>query len=493
MSLTVSGQAPKTSETDVLTLLLTQSEWREQAAAQLGDAADALTAQAAAEGFGGKAGQQFSTATLGSLPARRVIFQGLGDEALDNYSIKEAGAIAARGAQGARAASLAVWAPLGAGPLGDNAADAVALLSEGAVLGAYRFDRYLTNTEDHVALASITLLAGQHADGVGGAATHGESVAAGVSLARDLCNEPPQVCNPAFMASTARGLAENYDFEATILGPDEVRAKGMNLLAAVGRGSDVGPHFIHLKYTGDGEITRRLAYVGKGVTFDTGGYSLKISGSMLNMHIDMGGAAAVLGAAEAIGRIRPAGVEVHFIVPTASNMVSKEAYTVNEIIKGYGGKTVEINNTDAEGRLLLADSLAYASELGVDTIVDLATLTGACVVALGEHYSALFSNHDERSDAVRAAGTRGGERLWPMPLDKRLRDKLNSPVADMKNTGDRWGGAITAALFLHEWVGETPWVHLDIAGPSIVESEHPLSRKGGSGVGVSTLVAYAAG
>jgi leucyl aminopeptidase len=172
-------------------------------------------------------------------------------------------------------------------------------------------------------------------------------------------------------------------------------------------------------------------------------------------------------------------------------MVSGEAYLLNEIITGYGKKTVEINNTDAEGRLLLADALAYAVELGVDEIIDLATLTGACVVALGEHYSAVFSNTDDMAQGVLSASREAGERMWHMPLDDRLRDKLKSGSADMKNTGDRWGGAITAALFLREWVGDTTWTHLDIAGPSFTEQDAALTPRGGTGVGVATLAFYA--
>jgi leucyl aminopeptidase len=279
----------------------------------------------------------------------------------------------------------------------------------------------------------------------------------------------------------------------TVLNEDEIAQKGMNLLHAVGRGSNAhhASRFIHLVWKGAGEVTRRLAFVGKGVTFDTGGYSLKPAAGMFNMHGDMAGAAAVLGAAEVVGRRKPAGVEVHFIVPSAVNMVSGDAYLLNEIITGYGKKTVEINNTDAEGRLLLADALAYAAELGVDEIIDLATLTGACVVALGEHYSALFSNREEMAQRVLAASQEAGERLWPMPLDARLKDKLKSVSADMKNAGDRWGGAITAALFLQEWVGEVSWTHLDIAGPSFAEADAPLTPRGGTGVAVATLARYA--
>jgi leucyl aminopeptidase len=293
------------------------------------------------------------------------------------------------------------------------------------------------------------------------------------------------------LAETAQRIAHDHEhMHATVLDRAAIEAKGFMLLAAVGRGSSDHheSRFIHLVYKPHGEVKRKVAFVGKGVTFDTGGYCIKPAAGMYGMHGDMGGAAAVLGAAESIGRLQPADVEIHFLVPSTANMINGDAFLLNEIIRGYGGKTVEINNTDAEGRLILADALAYAVELGVDEIVDLATLTGACVVALGDYYTGLFSNNDAAARKVLDASAAAGERVWQMPLDERLRDKLKSGVADMKNTGDRNGGAITAALFLREWVGDKPWVHLDIAGPALAEGDTPLYPRGGTGVGVTTLV-----
>ncbi len=497
MSLKLSAAAPKAAEADVLALLVSHEGWAAQAQAQLGgDFGVGLVELAQAEGFEGRPGQQFTAPSFGALSARRVLLLGIGDEALPHDMIKDVGGRAAKAAASTRATSLAVWAAWEGGALGADAARAAALVGEGMALGAYRFDRYMSVKEGETPrrLTSFALLAGDHGAALDGVVARTEALVAGVLLARDLGNEPPQVCTPDYLADAGRRLAEAHGFEAVILDRAQIDAKGMNLLSAVGRGSDIGPRFIHLKYTGAGEIGRRLAFVGKGVTFDTGGYSLKISGSMGGMHLDMCGAAAVFGAAETIGRLAPAGVEIHFIVPTASNMVSAGAFTVNEIIRGYGGKTVEITNTDAEGRLLLADALAYASELGVDEIVDLATLTGACVVALGEQYSGLFSNDDAMAGRITAASKAAGERMWHMPLDAKLRDKLKSPVADMKNAcTDRWGGAITAALFLKEWIGDKRWTHLDIAGPAFLENDSPIGQKGASGVGVATLVGYTLG
>ncbi len=494
MTLTLSTAPATETQSEELALLLPQSDWQAQAKAQLGSLGDAIVELASTEGFKAGIGQKFSTATLGQLSARRVTLIGLGKEALTNDEIRDMGGHASRSGHQHKANNVAVWAPWQSAQLGGDRNAALKLISEGLILGAYRFSRYLTDEDAKAAGPENFSLHVTDTDAAAQSAlAAAEAVAAGVCVARDLGNEPPQVCDPAYLAKIGQGLADTHGFEANIFEHDALEAKGMNLLAAVGRGSLTGSRLIHLKYTGKGEIKRTLAFVGKGVTFDTGGYSLKISGSMLGMHLDMCGSAAVLGAAESIGRLQPEGVEIHFLVASAANMVSKEAFTVNEILKGYGGKTVEINNTDAEGRLCLADALAYAVELDVDEIIDLATLTGACVVALGEQYTGMFCNNEQMASGVLGAASAAGERLWRMPLDERLRDKLKSSVADMKNTGDRWGGAITAALFLKEWVGDKAWTHLDIAGPAMVEGENPLSPKGGSGVGVATLVSYALG
>ncbi len=485
MGFTLSASAASAIDTDVLALIV-GAEWSGDATSQLGaEFGGELVAIAKEEGFEGKPGQKFISHTLGRATARRVLLVGAGDKALTTDQQKDLGATISKAGGAVRARNAAVWTAWSS-PRWTDADRAAGLVAEGLLLGTYRFDKHKAEREELPVLADFTLLGTQAKSAVARA----ESVAAGVVLARDLVNEPPQICTPDFMADCARTLAEKYGFEIEIFDRAALEAKGMNLHAAVGRGSVEEPCLIHLTWKGK-NATKKIAYVGKGVTFDTGGYSLKPAASMVNMHCDMAGGAAVLGAAEALGRIKPDGVEVHFIVPSASNRVSNNAYTVNEIIKGYGGKTVEIINTDAEGRLLLADALAYAVELGADEIIDLATLTGACVVALGENYTALFSNNDGMAAAVLAAASTSGERFWHMPLDERLRDKLKSAHADMKNVGDRWGGAITAALFLKEWVGETHWTHLDIAGPAFLDAEGSLGPKGGTGHGVAALVAYA--
>ena len=490
MNLTLSSSSLAEAKADILAIIVPADGWK-TTLADVDDALDgALTELAQSEGFEGKPGQSFSLHTLGKLPSKRVLLVGAGDDQLPNDEVRELGGKIAAAAAKAHATTLCVLAPWGTGPLEGAADRSLRFVAEGVRLGAYRFDRFLTEPDDAPRLEAVQFLG---ASGAEDDLLYASAIADGVNLARNLVNEPPNVCNPAWLAEQAREIAGRYNFSATILDKDAIAAKGLNLLLAVGRGSAFEPRFIHLTYKPEGPISRKVAFVGKGVTFDTGGYNIKVGAGMMNMHCDMAGGAAVLGAAETIGKLAPQGVEVHFIVSSAENRVSNDAYTVNEIIKGYGGKTVEINNTDAEGRLCLADGLAYANELGVDEIINLATLTGACVVALGEQYSACFSNNDAFARRVLDAASEAGERIWHMPLDEKLRDKLKSPVADMRNTGDRWGGAITAALFLKEWVGETNWVHLDIAGPAFTETALPLGPKGGTGAGVATLVKHVTG
>ncbi len=260
----------------------------------------------------------------------------------------------------------------------------------------------------------------------------------------------------------------------------------------VAQGSELPPRFVHLILRPEGEVHRRVALVGKGLTFDSGGYNLKTAGSQIEMmKYDMGGSAAVLGAARALAELRPAGVEVHVIVAACENMISGGAIHPGDILTASNGKTIEVNNTDAEGRLTLADALVYASRLEPDAVVDLATLTGACVIALGEEIAGLWSSSDGLADALRQAGARGGEALWRMPLRRSYRSGLKSPVADMKNTGPRPGGSITAALFLQDFVPEgLPWAHLDIAGTVWSDKGRGLDPAGATGFGVRTLVEW---
>ena len=261
------------------------------------------------------------------------------------------------------------------------------------------------------------------------------------------------------------------------------------------QGSDLPPKFIHLTYRPEGEVRRRVALVGKGLTFDSGGYNLKTAGSQIEMmKYDMGGSAAVLGAARAIGQLRPEGIEVHVIVASCENMINGGAVHPGDILRASNGRTIEINNTDAEGRLTLADALVYACGLEPDAVVDLATLTGACVIALGEEIAGLWSNRDGLAAALQSAAQAGGESLWRMPLRSSYKEGLKSQLADMKNTGPRPGGSITAALFLQDFVNrDLAWAHLDIAGTVWSDKGRGQDPAGATGFGVATLVQWVCG
>jgi leucyl aminopeptidase len=266
-----------------------------------------------------------------------------------------------------------------------------------------------------------------------------------------------------------------------------IEAAGMGLLAAVARGSDVEPVFINMKYTCPG-AKKTVAIVGKGITFDSGGYNLKLGEHIYGMKDDMSGAAAVLAAMRAIGREKP-NVNVVGLIPATENMVSGRAIHPGDVFTSYNGKSVEINNTDAEGRLVLADAVAYAKELGVDELIDAATLTGACVVALGRELSGIFSNKDELADLLLNAGKSCGEVMWRLPLHSDYMEYLKSDVADLQNTGPREGGAINGALFIQSFVGDIPWAHIDLAYAS-VDKDTDLAKKGSTGAAAGTLVEY---
>jgi leucyl aminopeptidase len=292
------------------------------------------------------------------------------------------------------------------------------------------------------------------------------------------------------LAEAAAAIAADFSLELEVLERADCQALGMGAYLGVAQGSDLPPKFIHLTYRPDGEVRRRVVVVGKGLTFDSGGYNLKTAGSQIEMmKYDMGGSAAVLGAMRAIGQRRPDGVEVHALVASCENMISGGAIHPGDILTASNGKTIEINNTDAEGRLTLADALVYAAKLEPDAIVDLATLTGACVIALGEEIAGLWSSSDGLADGLLSAALEGGESLWRMPLRSSYRDGLKSQLADLKNTGPRPAGSITAALFLREFVpADLPWAHIDIAGTVWSEKGRGGDPAGATGFGVRTLV-----
>ncbi len=316
------------------------------------------------------------------------------------------------------------------------------------------------------------------------------AICGGVEFARELVGEPPNSLTPNEMAKRSIKIATKYNLEAKILNKKDCEKEGMGAYLAVAKGSDLEPKFIHLSYIPKGKCAKKIIMIGKGLTFDSGGYNLKVGASQIEkMKYDMGGSAAVLGAARAIGEIRPNNIEVHFIIAACENMINGSACHPGDILKASNGKTIEVNNTDAEGRLTLADALVYACKLKPDAIVDLATLTGACVIALGDELAGLWSEDDLLSSQILSSANTVGEGLWRMPMQNSYKEGLKSMFADLQNTGPRAGGSITAALFLKEFVKqEIPWAHIDIAGTCWTEKEKGINPAGATGYGVRTLV-----
>ena len=311
----------------------------------------------------------------------------------------------------------------------------------------------------------------------------------GVKFARELVSAPPNFLTPSQLAQEARKLANEYDLDLKILDKKDCEKQGMGAYLAVAKGSDLEPSFIHLKYSP--KISKnKIVLIGKGLTFDSGGYNLKVGASQIEkMKYDMGGSASVLGAARAIAELKPPNTEVHFIVAACENMINGSALHPGDIVKASNGKSIEVNNTDAEGRLTLADALVYACKLQPNAIVDLATLTGACVIALGDEIAGLWTDNDQLSEQLTKAAGKAGEGIWRMPMQDSYKSGIKSSIADLQNTGPRPGGSITAALFLKEFVNSSiPWAHIDIAGTCWTEKDRDINPKGATGYGVRTLV-----
>jgi leucyl aminopeptidase len=396
-----------------------------------------------------------------------------------------AGALAGRG-RGRGRVAFVLRAPFDV----EAAAEAVA---DGLVVAAFHVDAYKTGERRLAPLERASIVVeGGSADTLAAAVDRGRIVGEAVNVTRALAHEPPNVLTPAALADRAAALFDDDAVTVTVLDEEAMRARGMGLLLGVAQGSRQSPRLIHLATAAPGsEGGPVLGLVGKAVTFDTGGISIKPSESMDRMKYDMSGGAAVIGAMYALARLG-APVRVVGIVPAVENMPGGNAFRPGDVLTGAGGTTVEITNTDAEGRLVLADALWYAKEAGATHLVDVATLTGAIAVALGRITSGLFAAPDAWREAVAEAGRQGGDALWPMPIDEDYRELLKSDIADMVNAaGTRYGGAISAALFLKAFTGDTPWAHLDIAGTAWADEAKPWQPKGPTGVAVRTLVSLA--
>jgi leucyl aminopeptidase len=439
----------------------------------------------------GSAGEVTSILTLGELPSARVIVAGLGKRTrFTSEGVRRAAGKVTRLLRKAGIATAGIEVTPNGAVTAEEAAQAA---TEGVLLAAYSFDSYFSTERPPFRLEQLTFFGPADTD-LEPSIRLAETLMAGTSFTRDLVNEPPNVLNPAELARRAKALAEAKGLQCEVFEPEELRRRGMNAILAVGSGSATPPRLIALHYRGDLEGRHpTCGLVGKGITFDTGGISLKPGADMHIMKTDMAGAAAMLGTMHAIADLKPA-LNVTALVATAENMPDGASYRPGDIIRAMNGKSIEIQNTDAEGRIVLSDALSYAVELGLSPIIDAATLTGACSVALGPYYSGLFCNDDRTRDGLLAASKLTGERLWPLPLDPDFRTLLDTSCADMRNIGGREGGAITAAMFLAEFAGDQPWAHIDIAPTAFADNEGDYYAKGlATGHPVRTLARFALG
>ncbi len=444
--------------------------------------------------FGGKDGQLALLYSRGALPARRVLVAGLGKkDELELDTIRKAAGLAATKARDLGAKRITSVVHGGCSDTLDLSSRAQAVV-EGTLLALYQYPAERQKpAEDKKELESLTLIVRhpESLEAVEPGAQLGQQLAEAVNMTRTLVNHPSNIATPTFLGETAEGVARDYGLKCQVFGREWAELQGMGSFLAVAQGAGQPPRFIVLEYDPGLEDVDTLVLVGKAITFDSGGISIKPSEKMHLMKGDMGGGGAVLGAMKAIGAIRPP-VRVIGIVPATDNMPDGNAYKPGDVVKAMNGKTIEVISTDAEGRMILADALCYAARYEPAAVVDLATLTGACVIALGQGMAAgCFATDDDLRDQLLAASKTTAERIWPMPLFKEYSELLKSDVADMQHTGGRFGGVGSSAKFLQEFT-VYPWAHLDVAGMTYSENKSPnvYTPKGATGYGVRLMVEF---
>jgi leucyl aminopeptidase len=464
---------------------------RNEALSRLDAASDGLLLRSVAEeSFRGGSEQVLLFPMPGGRPAKRVLLLGLGKRA--DYlpeTLRHAVARAVKTASKVSAKRAVIRLPRGVETVAE-----VRAACEGALLGAYRFDKYKSERPDPPAepLADLILLVpGGRSSTLQQELSIAEATAKAVNFARDLVNEPASEMTPGRLAAEARALGKRAGLTVSVLSRPQIAKLGMGMFLGVSQGSHEEPQLIQVSYEPRKAARKRaksgaVAIVGKAITFDSGGLSLKTSEQMMDMKTDMAGSAAALGAMQLCATLAPA-FPVHAYMGACENMPDGRAYKLGDVLRARNKKTVEITNTDAEGRLVLGDILTYAAESKPDVLVDLATLTGACMVALGHWTMGAFGRNEGAVAEVLGAASWAGEDAWRLPLTPWVKDTLKSDIADMRNAGERFGGAIAAAHFLSDFVGDTPWVHLDIAGPAFLSKARGYLPKGATGVGVRTL------
>jgi len=503
MKLEVHVGAPTTLETPLLVLPWCQGpdEQAERPVANFDPLDESLgltlTRAVAGGDFRARRGEMLLLYRRGDEGPDRVLLVGVGDRAdLSSERLRELGGHAARRAGELRLSEFCVSMAPGWLSRALDLKGAVQAMVEGAVLGDWRFDELRSEQaedDQRPALEHLGLLVptGKSRENAQTAAEIGLAVASSQNYARALAIRPANIVNPRYLADSARRLGNELGLKVTVMDPAAMEKDGMKALLAVAAGSDEEPQFIAVEYRG-AKKARPLVLVGKGVTFDSGGLSLKTPQNMESMKYDMSGAAAVLGAIRAIALLK---LRTHVVglIPAVENLPSGHALKPGDVVTSRSRKTIEVLNTDAEGRLILADALSYAARYEPEAMVDIATLTGACVIALGHQAMGLMGSDESLIQEIRGAGERSGERVWPLPLWPEYREQIKSEIADIKNTGGRPAATITAAMFLREFVGSVPWAHLDIAGTAWAEKATPYLSTGPTGVGVRLFTEWVRG
>jgi len=448
------------------------------------------------EDYKGKLGELLPIRMSGKILASKIYVLGLGKETdFNSNELRNAFSALAKNIKG-KISSIA-FSLLDSKEAGFDFDIQSQVIVEGLILGNYQFIKYKAEEKKEKKLESVIFakcnknIQAKIEKGI----EKGKIFSKATKLARDLVNEPSAIVNPAFLANLALEIAKkNKDIICNVYGKEQIKKMGMGAFLGVAQAADTEPKFIHLEYRPKKNADKnKIALVGKGITFDTGGISLKGDEHMVDMKMDMAGAAVVLSVFSVISEIQPK-VSVMGLIAATPNMISAKSALPGDVVRAFNGKTIEILNTDAEGRVTLADSLSYAAKKGATQIIDLATLTGAALVALGSDIAALFVNNQELGKKIKKAADESGEKVWELPLEKTYKDMNKSEVADISNIpSSRYGGTITAALFLEEFVSGKPWVHLDIAGPAFAAKKHTLGPKGGTGFGVRTLLNFLLG
>jgi leucyl aminopeptidase len=457
-------------------------------AAEIDAALDGAISRLIADGdIRGKRNEATLVHTLGRLPSPRVVVLGLGKkDAFNGQVLRTAVAVVARYLRrvGVESVSMSAEPQLGLEP--EVCAQAIV---EGTIIGLYRFTVHKKESEDGREIGELTLVEMDPArlDAVRSGAERGRISAEATNWARDLANEPANFMTPSELAERARQVAQELGLEYQVFERSDMEEMGMGALLGVAQGSLQPPKLIVVRYEGTGPEAKTLGLVGKGITFDTGGISIKPSQGMHEMKGDMAGGADVIATVRALAQLK-AKVNVTAIVPATENMPDGSAQRPGDVVKAMNGKTIEVQNTDAEGRLILADALCYARKIGLSPVVDVATLTGAMAITLGKVAFGAMTNSEALFERIRLAAEAAGEKVWQLPLFEEYREKIDSEVADMKNVGGREAGTITAALFLKEFIEDTPWAHLDIAGVDQIDEVKGMFIKGSSGTVVRTLI-----